>query len=101
MATLAALQPAYPVVHGSGEGALAMAKQLRFDQLRRQRGEIDRMEGAAEILLEALAAGVEGHVARQADRRRYQIFARARRPGNQRGDVVHAVVEQIAKAAQV
>jgi hypothetical protein len=64
----ASLEPPAPVLEGAGEGAPLVAEELGLDERGGEGGKIQRIEGAAGRLGEALGRGVEGDVARQADR---------------------------------
>ena len=88
------LEPADAILHGAGEGALAVAEQLRLDERGRQRGHVQRVERPVEGCRELLPLGVERDVAGQADRARDELLAGPRRSRDKGRDVVHPVVER-------
>src|SRR5205809_226440 len=98
---LAGLEPAGAVLERAREGAAAVAEELRLDEGGREGGEVERVEEVAESRREALRARVEGDVAREADGARDHLLARPRRADDQRGDVVHPLVERPPVAAHV
>ena len=78
-----------------------MAEQLRLDQSRRERGEVQREERAGRRLDEDLPGRVERDVAREPDRPGDQLLAGTRGPGDQGRDVAHPGVEPAAVAPGV
>ncbi len=95
------LEPAGPVVDRAGEGAAAVAEQLRLDQGRRQRREVQGEERLRVALRERARPGIERDVAREPDRPRHQLLAGPRGAGDQGRDVAHPQVERALEAPQV
>ena len=94
-------QPADAVLQRPGERAFPVPEQLRLDERRRQRRQIQRVEGPVEIGDERFAVGVERNVARKRDGPGHQFLARARGSGHQRGDIVHPAEERALVASHV
>ena len=90
----AGLEPSAAVLRGAGEGAAPMAEQLRLDQRRAQRRQVDGAEARRGIGGKRLRARIERDVARQRDGARHQLLAGPRFADDQRRDVGHAVVER-------
>ena len=97
----AALEHAGVVVDGAGERALAVAEQLRLDQVLRELRQVDGEEGLGEAGGEAPLRREVRDERRAPDRRRRLPLAGAGLAQQQRGEILHPVPQRRLEAAHV
>ena len=97
----AALEDALMVVDGAGEGTLAVAEQLGFDQRLGKLRQVDRDEAVGEVGDEAPLGRRVGNERGPPDRGRCRSLAGAGLAEDQRGEILHPAQQRGVVAAHV
>ena len=97
----AALEDALVVIDRPGEGAFAVAEQLRFDQHFGELRQVDGDEALSEVDGKPALHGNVGNELRASDRRRRRSLASARFTKKERREILHSIPQCRLVAAHI